>query len=481
MAGNFNMTNAKELFEKLVELGQNPVEKGDTVTVLEKIGHFLDDEVQRLFNVYKKNNYSNTELTQIIADNLDIKKILSRATKDFDGGYALMGMIGNGDSFVIRDPAGIRPAYYYLDDEVCVVASERPCIQTTFNVNIKSIKEIDPGAALIIRKNGTVIQEEIRKATAKKSCSFERIYFSRGTDSEIYKERKALGYMLAKSVMKTLDDDYVNTVFSFVPNTAEVAFYGLVKGVEESLNKKKIAAIKKNNLSEEKLLELLNQRARVEKIAVKDVKLRTFITEDASRDELVSHVYDITYGSVVPFVDSLVIVDDSIVRGTTLQKSILSILARLEPKKIIVVSSAPQIRYPDCYGIDMSKMGEFIAFKATLALHKERKTEHVIEEVYQKCKKSEELSNEESVNHVKGFYKPFTPDEISKKVAEIVRPKEIFSEVEVIYQTIEGLHNACPNHKGDWYFTGDYPTKGGNKVANRAFINFVEGLDIRAY
>ena len=481
MAGNFNMTNAKELFEKLVELGQNPVEKGDTVTVLEKIGHFLDDEVQRLFNVYKKNNYSNTELTQIIADNLDIKRILSRATKDFDGGYALMGMIGNGDSFVIRDPAGIRPAYYYLDDEVCVVASERPCIQTTFNVNINSIKEIDPGAALIIRKNGTVIQEEIRKATAKKSCSFERIYFSRGTDSEIYKERKALGYMLAKSVMKTLDDDYVNTVFSFVPNTAEVAFYGLVKGVEESLNKKKIAAIKKNNLSEEKLLELLNQRARVEKIAVKDVKLRTFITEDASRDELVSHVYDITYGSVVPFVDSLVIVDDSIVRGTTLQKSILSILARLEPKKIIVVSSAPQIRYPDCYGIDMSKMGEFIAFKATLALHKERKTEHVIEEVYQKCKKSEELSNEESVNHVKGFYKPFTPDEISKKVAEIVRPKEIFSEVEVIYQTIEGLHNACPNHKGDWYFTGDYPTKGGNKVANRAFINFVEGLDIRAY
>ena len=481
MAGNFNMTNAKELFEKLVELGQNPVEKGDTVTVLEKIGHFLDDEVQRLFNIYKKNNYSNAELTQIIADNLDIKRILSRATKDFDGGYALMGMIGNGDSFVLRDPAGIRPAYYYLDDEVCVVASERPCIQTTFNVNINSIKEIEPGAALVIRKNGLVVQEEIRKPMARKSCSFERIYFSRGTDSEIYKERKALGYMLAKPVMKALNDDYVNSVFSFVPNTAEVAFYGLVKGVEEGLNKKKIAAIKKNNLSEEKLLELLNQGARVEKIAVKDVKLRTFITEDTSRDELVSHVYDITYGSVIPFVDSLVIVDDSIVRGTTLQKSILSILARLEPKKIVVVSSAPQIRYPDCYGIDMSKMGEFIAFKAALELHKERNTAHIIEEVYQRCKSSEDPLNEESINHVKGFYKPFTPEEISKKIAEIVRPKDIFSEVEVIYQTIEGLHEACPKNKGDWYFTGDYPTKGGNRVANRAFINFIEGRDVRAY
>lgn len=481
MAGNFNMTNAKELFEKLVELGQNPVDRGDTVTVLEKIGHFLDDEVQRLFNVYKKNDYTNSELTSIIADNLDIKRILSRATKDFDGGYALMGMIGNGDSFVIRDPAGIRPAYYYVDDEVCVVASERPCIQTTFNVQINSIKEIEPGSALIIRKNGQVTQEEVRKPTARASCSFERIYFSRGTDRDIYKERKALGYMLAKPVMKALEDDYVNSVFSFVPNTAEVAFYGLVKGVEESLNKKKIAAIKKNNLSEEKLLELLNQRARVEKIAVKDVKLRTFITEDVSRDELVSHVYDITYGSIVPFVDSLVMVDDSIVRGTTLQKSILSILSRLQPKKIIIVSSAPQIRYPDCYGIDMSKMVDFIAFRAALALHQERKTEHIIQEVYALCKKSEESNLEHTVNHVKAFYKPFSSDDISKKVAQIVRPMDIFSEVEVIYQSIEGLHEACPNNKGDWYFTGDYPTKGGNRVANRAFINFVEGKDMRAY
>ena len=481
MAGNFNMTNAKELFEKLVELGQNPVDRGDTVTVLEKIGHFLDDEVQRLFNVYKKNDYSNSELTSIIADNLDIKRILSRATKDFDGGYALMGMIGNGDSFVIRDPAGIRPAYYYVDEEVCVVASERPCIQTTFNVQINSIKEIDPGSALIIRKNGQVTQEEVRKPTIRKACSFERIYFSRGTDRDIYKERKALGYMLAKPVMKALNDDYVNSVFSFVPNTAEVAFYGLVKGVEESLNKKKIAAIKKNNLSEEKLLELLNQRARVEKIAVKDVKLRTFITEDASRDELVSHVYDITYGSIVPFVDSLVMVDDSIVRGTTLQKSILSILSRLQPKKIIIVSSAPQIRYPDCYGIDMSKMVEFIAFRAALALHKERKTEHIIQEIYELCKRSEDRPMEDTINHVKAFYKPFSSDEISKKVAEIVRPLDIFSDVEVIYQSIEGLHEACPNNKGDWYFTGDYPTKGGNRVANRAFINFVEGKDVRAY
>ncbi len=481
MAGNFNMTNAKELFEKLVELGQNPVDKGDTVTVLEKIGHFLDDEVQRLFNVYKKNDYSNSELTSIIADNLDIKRILSRATKDFDGGYALMGMIGNGDSFVIRDPAGIRPAYYYVDDEVCVVASERPCIQTTFNVQIDSIKEIEPGSALIIRKNGQVTQEEVRKPTVRKACSFERIYFSRGTDRDIYKERKALGYMLAKPVMKALEDDYVNSVFSFVPNTAEVAFYGLVKGVEESLNKKKIAAIKKNNLSEEKLLELLNQRARVEKIAVKDVKLRTFITEDVSRDELVSHVYDVTYGSIVPFVDSLVMVDDSIVRGTTLQKSILSILSRLQPKKIIIVSSAPQIRYPDCYGIDMSKMVDFIAFRAALALHQERKTEHIIQEVYELCKKSEESPMNDTVNHVKAFYKPFSSDEISKKVAQIVRPNDIFSDVEVIYQSIEGLHEACPNNKGDWYFTGDYPTMGGNRVANRAFINFVEGKDVRAY
>jgi amidophosphoribosyltransferase len=481
MAGNFNMTNAKELFEKLVELGQNPVDRGDTVTVLEKIGHFLDDEVQRLFNVYKKNDYSNSELTSIIAENLDIKRILSRATKDFDGGYALMGMIGNGDSFVIRDPAGIRPAYYYVDEEVCVVASERPCIQTTFNVQINSIKEVQPGCALIIRKNGQVTQEEIRKPTLRRSCSFERIYFSRGTDRDIYNERKALGYMLAKPVMKALEDDYENSVFSFVPNTAEVAFYGLVKGVEEGLNKKKIAAIKKNNLSEEKLLELLNQRARVEKIAVKDVKLRTFITEDASRDELVSHVYDITYGSIVPFVDSLVMVDDSIVRGTTLQKSILSILSRLQPKKIIIVSSAPQIRYPDCYGIDMSKMVEFIAFRATLALHKERKTEHIIQEVYELCKKSEERHMDDTVNHVKAFYKPFSSEEISKKVAQIVRPSDIFSDVEVIYQSIEGLHEACPNNKGDWYFTGDYPTKGGNRVANRAFINFFEGKDVRAY
>lgn len=481
MAGNFNMTNAKELFEKLVELGQNPVDKGDTVTVLEKIGHFLDDEVQRLFNVYKKNDYSNSELTSIIADNLDIKRILARATKDFDGGYALMGMIGNGDSFVIRDPAGIRPAYYYVDDEVCVVASERPCIQTTFNVQINSIKEIEPGSALIIRKNGQVTQEEVREPTVRKACSFERIYFSRGTDRDVYKERKTLGYMLAKPVMKALEDDYVNSVFSFVPNTAEVAFYGLVKGVEESLNRKKIAAIKKNNLSEEKLLELLNQRARVEKIAVKDVKLRTFITEDVSRDELVSHVYDITYGSIVPFVDSLVMVDDSIVRGTTLQKSILSILSRLQPKKIIIVSSAPQIRYPDCYGIDMSKMVDFIAFRAALALHQERKTEHIIQEVYELCKKSEESPLNDTVNHVKAFYKTFSSDEISMKVAQIVRPNDIFSDVEVIYQSIEGLHEACPNNKGDWYFTGDYPTMGGNRVANRAFINFVEGKDVRAY
>jgi amidophosphoribosyltransferase len=481
MAGNFNMTNAKELFEKLVDLGQHPIERGDTVTVLEKIGHFLDDEVQKLFAHYKKNDYTNAELTNIISENLDVKRILTRSTKDFDGGYTLMGMIGNGDSFILRDPNGIRPAYYYVDDEVCVVASERPCIQTSFNVHIDSIKEITPGHALIIKADGTIKEEKIQEPLERKSCSFERIYFSRGTDRDVYTERKKLGYLLTEPVMKALDYDYANSVFSFVPNTAEVAFYGLVKGVEESLNKKKIAAIKNNHLSEEKLLELLNQRARVEKIAVKDVKLRTFITDDSSRDDLVSHVYDITYGSVKPNIDTLVMVDDSIVRGTTLQKSILSILARLNPKKIIIVSSAPQIRYPDCYGIDMSKMGDFIAFKAAIALHKDRNTEYILKDVYEKCKASEINTDTKVKNYVKEIYKPFTPEEISKKIAEIVKPKEIFSEVEVIYQSIESLHEACKFNTGDWYFTGDYPTIGGTKVANRAFINYMEGKDERAY
>ena len=481
MAGNFNMTNAKELFEKLVELGQHPIERGDTVTVLEKIGHFLDDEVQKLFERYKQHDYTNEELTNIISDNLDVKRILSRSTKDFDGGYALMGMVGNGDSFILRDPNGIRPAYYYKDDEICVVASERPCIQTTFNVHIDSIKEITPGHALIVKVDGTVKEEKIQEPKERKACSFERIYFSRGTDKDIYNERKKLGYLLTEPVMKALNHDYVNSVFSFVPNTAEVAFYGLIKGVEDSLNKKKKDAIKRNHLSEEKLLELLNERARIEKIAVKDVKLRTFIADDSSRDELVSHVYDITYGSIVPHVDTLIMMDDSIVRGTTLKKSILSILSRLDPKKIIIVSSAPQIRYPDCYGIDMSKMSDFIAFKASIALHKERNTWHIIEEVYRKCKESEQNKTSDSQNYVKEVYKSFTVEEISKKIAEIVKPIEIFSEVEVIYQSIESLHEACQYNRGDWYFTGNYPTPGGNRVVNRSFMNYMEGKDERAY
>lgn len=481
LAGNFNMTNARELFNQLVDLGQHPVEKGDTVTVLEKVGHFLDDEVQRLFDYFKRNDYSNEELTKIIADNIDVRRILTRASKGFDGGYAIMGMIGTGDAFVLRDPSGIRPAYYYVDDEVAVVASERPCIQTTFKVGFESIKEIEPGSALIIHRDGRVKQENVLTPRERKSCSFERIYFSRGTDKEIYEERKKLGYLLTDAVMNAVDNDYQNTVYSFVPNTAEVAFYGLVKGVEEKLNREKIAAIKADNMGEEELFNLLNQRPRVEKIAVKDVKLRTFITEDVSRDELVSHVYDITYGSIKPGVDSLVMVDDSIVRGTTLQKSILSILSRLQPRKIVIVSSAPQIRYPDCYGIDMSKMQDFIAFRAVIELHKERKTEHVLQEVYQLCKEAEHFPFEESVNHVKKIYKPFTADEISEKISQIVKPKDIFSEVKVIYQTIENLHIACPKNSGDWYFTGDYPTPGGNRVANRAFVIYMEGRDERAY
>jgi len=445
------------------------------------VGHFLDDEVQRLFDYYKKNDYSNEELSNIIGENLDIKRILSRAAKDFDGGYALMGMIGCGDAFVLRDPSGIRPAYYYLDDEVCVVASERPCIQTTFNVSFDSIKEITPGHALIMRQNGQVRLEEVQKPRERKACSFERIYFSRGTDREIYHERKQLGYRLTDAVMKAVDEDYDHTVFSFVPNTAEVAFYGLVKGVEEKLNLKKIEALRKNNLTDDALVALLNQRPRVEKIAVKDVKLRTFITEDASRDELVAHVYDITYGCITPLVDNLVMVDDSIVRGTTLQKSILSILDRLQPKKIVIVSSAPQIRYPDCYGIDMSKMQDFIAFRAVVALHKERGTEAILKEVYQQCKAAEDMPFSETPNYVKQVYAAYSVQEISDKISEIVRPKEIFSEVKVIYQSIENLHLACPGNLGDWYFTGDYPTPGGNRVANRAFVNYMEGKDQRAY
>jgi amidophosphoribosyltransferase len=482
LAGNFNMTNVDDLFNNLIELGQHPRERSDTITVLEKIGHFLDTEVQIIFDKYNAQGYSNKQITDFIAEELRVSTILRRSAKDFDGGYAMAGMFGHGDAFVLRDPNGIRPAYYYHDDEVVVIASERPAIQTTFNVHFDSIKEVSPGHAIIVKKNGEVKDRMIVEPGERKACSFERIYFSRGTDFEIYDERKKLGEYLTPAVLKAVNYDYDNTVFSFIPNTAEVAFYGLMKGVEGALNKHKRNIIGSNpGMPLSELDTLLELRPRVEKIAVKDVKMRTFITDDASRDEMVSHVYDITYGSVKAHTDTLVVLDDSIVRGTTLQRSILSILDRLHPKKIIIVSSAPQIRYPDCYGIDMSRMYDFIAFRALIALLKEHNREDLLQEVYDKCKADEDKPNSEVKNHVKELYAQYTAEEISTKIGDIVRPAQIFADVQVIYQTIEDLHRACPQNLGDWYFTGNYPTPGGNKVANKAFSNYMEGRNERAY
>lgn len=482
LAGNFNMTNVDEQFDLLIQLGQHPRERSDTITVMEKIGHFLDDEVQHIFDKYKDQGYGNKEITDFITKELSVRRILTRAAKDFDGGYAMAGMFGHGDAFVLRDPNGIRPAYYYKDEEIVVVASERPAIQTTFNVPFEKILEVPPGNALVIKADGRIKLETIREAGEKKSCSFERIYFSRGTDKEIYEERKRLGYMLTDAVLKSINYDLENTVFSFIPNTAEVAFYGLMKGMEDYLNAyKKEKLLSANKLSDEEIMRILNMRIRWEKIAVKDVKARTFITDDTSRDEMVSHVYDITYGSVRSGQDQLVVIDDSIVRGTTLQKSILSILDRLGPKKIVVVSSAPQIRFPDCYGIDMSRMYDFVAFRALVALLDERGLKDKLQEVYDKCKADLQLPISETRNHVKELYKLFTVDEISAKISEIVRPQHIFADVSVLYQTIEDLHEACPKNLGDWYFTGNYPTPGGNRVANKAFMNYVEGRSERAY
>ena len=482
LAGNFNMTYVDELFDNLITLGQHPVERSDTITVMEKIGHFLDAEVQTIFDKYKDQGYSNKEITAFIMKEMSVRRILTRAGRNFDGGFAMAGMFGHGDAFVLRDPNGIRPAYYYADDEIVVVASERPAIQTTFNVNFDSIKEITPGHALVIKYDGRVKEEQILAPGERKSCSFERIYFSRGTDAEIYSERKILGELLVPQILTAIDNDVDNTVFSFIPNTAEVAFYGLIKGVENNLTQQKVKAIQENkNLSPDELEKLIRWKLRIEKIAVKDVKMRTFITDDSSRDEMVSHVYDITYGSVKAHTDTLVVIDDSIVRGTTLQKSILSILDRLNPKKIIIVSSAPQIRYPDCYGIDMSRMYDFIAFRALIALLKENKKEDLLQSVYEKCKASESKPATEVQNHVKELYAVYTTEEISAKISEIVRPKQIFADVQVIFQTVENLHVACPKNLGDWYFTGDYPTPGGNKVANKAFVNFMEGKSGRAY
>jgi len=482
VAGNFNMTNVTELFNSLIELGQHPKEMADTVTVMEKIGHFLDDEVTDLYLDCKNEGFNKKEASPVIAERLNISRILKRASKGWDGGYAMAGMIGHGDAFVFRDPAGIRPAYFYEDDEVVVVASERPVIQTVFNVDFDKVQELQPGHALIIKKNGTVTEEEIITPTVKKACSFERIYFSRGSDAEIYQERKDLGKLILPAVLETIDSDTDNTVFSYIPNTAETSFYGMVEAAQDFLNQRKNQHIldNKDTLTKDTLQELLKVKIRTEKIAIKDAKLRTFITDDSSRDDLVAHVYDVTYGVIQP-TDNLVIIDDSIVRGTTLKMSIIKMMDRLHPKRIVVVSSAPQIRYPDCYGIDMAKLEGLVAFQAAIALLKERNSYHIVNEVYTKCKAQENMKDAEVVNFVTEIYAPFTDTEISDKIAQLLTTDEVKAEVKIIFQTVENLHIACPKNLGDWYFTGDYPTPGGNRVVNRAFINFYEGKDARAY
>ncbi|MFT7336016.1 MAG: amidophosphoribosyltransferase [Porticoccaceae bacterium] len=482
LAGNFNMTNVKELFENLVELGQHPKEMADTVTVMEKIGHFLDKEVMQLYQDCKQEGLSKREASPVIVERLDIAKILRRSSKNLDGGYAMAGLLGHGDSFVFRDPAGIRPAYFYQDDEVVVVASERPVIQTVFNVPFEKVQEIEPGNALIIKKNGTVTMEEILEPTEKKACSFERIYFSRGSDAEIYQERKNLGRLILPAVLESIDQDTDNTVFSYIPNTAETSFYGLVEAAQDFLNQRKNNFIleNRNTLTKETLQELLKVKIRTEKVAIKDAKLRTFITEDSSRDDLVAHIYDVTYGVIKP-TDNLVIIDDSIVRGTTLKMSIIKMMDRLNPKRIVVVSSAPQIRFPDCYGIDMAKLEGLVAFKAALELLKERNLYHIVDEVYANCKVQENFKDSDMVNYVTAIYEPFKPQEVSDKIAQMLSSPEIKAEVKIIFQTVEDLHIACPKNLGDWYFTGDYPTPGGNRVVSRAFMNFYEGKDARAY
>ena len=482
VAGNFNMTNVTELFNSLVELGQHPKEMADTVTVMEKIGHFLDDEVTDLYQECKEQGLSKREASPVIADKLDIARILRRASKGWDGGYAMAGLFGHGDAFVFRDPAGIRPAYFYEDDEIVVVASERPVIQTVFNVAFDSVQELTPGNALIIKKNGEVSEKEIIPPVVKKACSFERIYFSRGSDAEIYEERKQLGKLVLPAVLEAIDNDTDNSVFSYIPNTAEVSFFGMAEAANDFLNQRKNQYILDNRktLTKEKLEEILSVKIRTEKIAIKDAKLRTFITEDSSRDDLVAHVYDVTYGVIKP-TDNLVIIDDSIVRGTTLKMSIIKMLDRLKPKRIVIVSSAPQIRYPDCYGIDMAKLEGLVAFKAALELLKERNLYHIVDEVYAKCKAQANHKDVDVVNHVNAIYEPFTDQEISDKIAEMLLPDNTNAQVKIIFQTVANLHKACPKNLGDWYFTGDYPTPGGNRVVNKAFMNFYEGKDARAY
>ncbi|MFT4670248.1 MAG: amidophosphoribosyltransferase [Flavobacteriaceae bacterium] len=482
IAGNFNMTNTAELFENLTKLGMHPKEKADTVTIMEKIGHFLDDEVSKLYKKAKAKGLSKIEASPFIARKLNLAKVLKRASKDWDGGYAMAGLLGHGDAFVMRDPAGIRPAYYYQDDEVIVVASERPVIQTVFNVPFESINEVEPGTAILIKKDGALTVSRILEATERKSCSFERIYFSRGSDAEIYQERKELGRLIMPDVLKAIDYDTNNSVFSFIPNTAETSFYGMLDAAQNELNKQKNIAIfkEKESLTEERLDQIQSYKIRTEKIAIKDVKLRTFISDDSSRDDLVAHVYDVTYGVVQPD-DNLVIIDDSIVRGTTLKKSILKMLDRLNPKQIVVVSSAPQIRYPDCYGIDMARLESLIAFQAAIELHKDQGTSDIVEKIYHKCKSQIAVIDTEIVNHVKELYSPFTAEQLSDKIAEIISEHAISAKVKIIFQTVDNLHKACPKNLGDWYFTGNYPTPGGNRVVNKAYINFYEGNPERAY
>ncbi len=483
LAGNFTLTNTRELFQVLIELGQHPKAYTDTVTALEKMGHFLDEENQFLYRKYKNEGCQNKDISPLIEENLNIQNILERSTKDWDGGYVMAGLIGHGDAFVVRDPWGIRPAHYYYDDEIVVVASERPVIQTVMNVSWDQVQEIEPGEALVIKKKGDIIHQMIRVPQTRSSCSFERIYFSRGSDRSIYQERKELGRLLSPKILQTVNYDLANTVFSYIPNTAETAFYGMMEGVREYLTGWKVEQLKENNgnMNADELKKVISLEPRVEMIAIKDVKLRTFIASDASREDMVAHVYDVTYGVVKKNVDTLVVIDDSIVRGTTLKTSILRILDRLNPKKIIVVSSAPQIRYPDCYGIDMAYLDKLIAFNAAIALLKEHGKESVITEVYRKCKEQENLPKEEILNYVQEIYQPFTAGQISAKITELLKPEDCGAEVEIVFQSIENLHKACPNDTGDWYFTGDYPTSGGNRVANSAFINYMEGRNERAY
>lgn len=483
MAGNFNLTNVDELFDLLVDLGQYPKEYSDTVTMLEKVGHFLDNENQRLFDLYKKQGFTNRDITEKIGRNIDVSNVLEEASKRWDGGYTVAGMMGHGDVFAMRDPWGIRPAYYYHDDEVVIVTSERPVIQTAMNVDFDSVKELPAGHALVVKRNGEMTINRIREKQEKKSCSFERIYFSRGSDREIYSERKKLGELLVPAILKAIDYEVEDTVFSFIPNTAESAFYGMVKGVEDHMMVKKIEELKKlkGHCSQEDILKIMTERARIEKVAIKDLKLRTFISQDKGRKDMVSHVYDVTYGTIRKGLDNLVIIDDSIVRGTTLKQSIIKILDRLEPKKIVVVSSSPQIRYPDCYGIDMAKLGDFTAFQAAIELLKENEMEHVINEVYKKCDMQKDYPKEEFVNYVKDIYKPFTQQQVSKKIAEMLTDSDVKSDVSIVYQSIDNLHKAVPDDLGDWYFTGDYPTPGGNKVVSTSFLNYIHGINTRAY